>query len=124
MSNTKINELEVNGVIYVPKDSQTKQAESFKGMPYVIVRTYSAGVFAGYLESRNGKEGVIRKSRRIWKWDGAATLSQLAMSGTSKPQNCQFPEEVDKMELTEIIEILYCTEDAKKSIAGVKIWKI
>lgn len=123
MSKTNINEVEINGVVYVPKDSQSKQAESLDGMPYVIVRTYSAGVFAGYLESRNGKEGIIRKARRIWYWDGAASLSQLAVNGTSKPENCKFPVEVDKIELTEIIEIITCTEEAKKSINGVSIWK-
>ena len=94
MSKTSINEIEVNGIVYVPKDSQ-KQAESLDGMPYVIVRTYSAGVFAGFLESKNGQEGVIRKARRIWYWSGAASLSQLAMSGTSDPDNCKFPEIVD-----------------------------
>lgn len=51
-------------------------------MKYVIVRTYSAGVFAGELESRTGQEVVLRNARRIWYWVGAATLSQLAMEGT------------------------------------------
>ena len=122
MSKTSINEIEVNGIVYVPKDSQ-KQAESLDGMPYVIVRTYSAGVFAGFLESKNGQEGVIRKARRIWYWSGAASLSQLAMSGTSDPDNCKFPEIVDKIELTNIIEVLHCTDKAQKSIGEVKIWK-
>jgi len=89
---------------------------------YVIARTYSAGVFAGYLESRNGKEGVITDARRLWYWDGAASLSELAMKGVSKPQNCKFPCAVDRIELTEIIEILYCTEKAKESILSVKEW--
>lgn len=92
-------------------------------MPYVIVRTYSAGVFAGYLESRVGKEVVMRQARRIWYWDGAASLSQLATDGTSKPQNCKFPCAVDRVELMEAIEILSCTDKAKKSITEVKIWK-
>lgn len=91
-------------------------------MKYVIVRTYSAGVFAGYLESRTGKEVVMRNARRIWYWDGAASLSQLAMEGTSKPENCKFPCEVDRVELLEAIEILDCTEKAKESIANVPIW--
>ena len=40
-------------------------------MKYVIVRTYSAGVFAGELESRNGQEVVLRNARRIYYWSGA-----------------------------------------------------
>jgi hypothetical protein len=33
---------------------------------YVIVRTYSAGVFAGNLQSRDGKEVVLTDARRLW----------------------------------------------------------
>ena len=89
---------------------------------YVIVRTYSAGVFAGYLESRNGKEGVMRDARRLWYWEGSASLSELAMKGVSKPDKCKFPCTVDRIELTEIIEVIYCTDAAKKSIESVKVW--
>ena len=116
------NEIEVNGVVYVLKGSVQEMAETMDGMPYCIVRTYSAGVFAGYLEKRVGKEGVVRKARRIWYWDGAASLSQLAVYGTSKPENCKFPCEVEKVELTEIIEVIECTKKAKESIKGVDVW--
>ena len=91
---------------------------------YVIVRTYSAGVFAGVLVSRNGKEVVMRNARRLWYWKGAASLSQLAMEGVKYPQECKFPCEVDRVELTEAIEILDVTPKAKESILGVPIWKI
>ncbi len=95
-----------------------------KKMRYVIVRTYTAGVFAGYLESRKGQEVILIKARRLWYWDGAASLSQLAMEGITKPKNCKFPCEVDRVQLLQTIEILDVTEVAKKSIAGVPIWKM
>lgn len=88
-----------------------------------MVRTYSAGVFAGYIESRNGKEAVLRNARRIWYWDGAASISQLATDGTSKPENCKFPCPVDKVILTEVIEIIPITVKAKASIESVKVWE-
>ena len=91
-------------------------------MEYVIVRTYSAGVFAGELESREGKEVVLRKARRIWYWEGAASLSQLAMEGVSRPDKCKFPCEVDKILLLEAIEILSTTKKAKDIIKSVPIW--
>lgn len=119
----KINELEVNGITYVPKDSVTQMAQKLDGMEYCMVRTYSAGVFAGYIESRDGKEAVLRNARRIWMWAGAASLSQLATDGTSSPNNCKFPVAVDKVILTEVIEIIPITEKAKKSIEGVPVWK-
>jgi len=89
----------------------------------VLVRTSSAGVHVGTLVSRDGKEVVLKNARRIWYWDGAASLSQLAMSGTSKPQNCKFPCPVDEILLTEAIEIIPMREGAVKSIAKVPVWK-
>ena len=120
----KINEIEINGVTYIQKDSINQVAPKLDGMEYCMVRTYSAGVFAGYIESRDGKEAVLRNARRIWKWAGAASLSQLATDGTSSPNNCKFPTPVDKVILTEVIEIIPITEKAKKSIEGVPFWKI
>lgn len=94
-----------------------------KKLSYKIVRTYSAGVFAGYLESRKGREVVLRQARRLWKWAGAATLSQLAMDGPQLPGDCKFPCEVDRVELLEAIEILDVTEKARLKISEVAVWK-
>lgn len=117
-----VNEVSINGIQYVPKGTKTETAKDYN-MKYQIVRTYSAGVFAGYVESKNGQEVVMRNVRKIWYWDGAASLAQLAMEGTKKPENCKFPCVVDKIELLEAIEILDCTEIAQKSIEGVKVWE-
>jgi len=88
-----------------------------------IVRTYSAGVFLGTIKERNGKEVLLENARRIWYWDGAASLSQLANEGTSKPGNCKFPAPVSEVLLTETIEIIPATEAAIASIAAVPVWK-
>jgi hypothetical protein len=121
----KENEIKINGIKYIPKDSvkTERPAKSMKGKKYVIARTYSAGVFAGYLDKRNGKEATILNARRLWYWKGASSLSQLAMEGVKFPNECKFPCEVSKIELTEVIEILDVTEKARLSIAGVAIWK-
>lgn len=115
--------IEVNGVEYVRKSDIEQNLVKTDSLPYVMCRTYSAGVFAGYLVERNGKEALLKKARRIWYWDGAASLSQLATDGTSKPHNCKFPCEVAQVELTEVIEIIPITEKAKKSIDEVAVWK-
>lgn len=112
----------INGVEYVRADSVSANAPDLNGLQYCMVRTYSAGVFAGYVESRNGKEAVLRKARRIWYWAGAASLSQLATDGTSKPSECKFPCEVDEVILTEVIEIIPITAKAKASIDSVPVW--
>jgi len=87
-----------------------------------IVRTYSAGVFLGTVKERTGKEVLLTDARRIWYWDGAASLSQLAAEGTSKPDNCKFPAPVAEVLLTEAIEIIPATEAAIASIAAVPVW--
>lgn len=105
----------VDGIEYIPKANIAED--------YVIVRTDSAGVFAGFLKSREGREVVLTYARRLWYWDGAASLSQLAMEGTSRPENCKFPCEVTEVTLLEAIEILPVTTAAKKSIAEVAVWE-
>lgn len=115
-----MTEITLNGIVYVPKaEVKEAMAKKFEGMDYVIIRTYSAGVHAGYLESRQGKEAVLRDSRRLWKWAGAFTLSELAKNGTTNPNECKFATTIDTILLTEAIEIIPCTERAKKIIESV-----
>jgi len=109
------DKIEINGVWYTREKEMTED--------YVIVRTYSAGVFAGNLKSRKGKEVELTNARRLWYWKGAASLSQMAMEGTSDPDGCKFPCEVASVLLTEAIEILSCTVEAQNSIKGVPVWK-
>lgn len=94
-----------------------------KKSKYVIVRTYSAGVFAGEFVSRKDREVVLSNARRLWYWVGAASLSQLAVSGSSNPGGCKFPVAVPRVELLEAVEILDVTDAARKSIESVPEWK-
>ena len=90
---------------------------------FVIVRTYSAGVHAGRLVRARGKEVTLSDSIRIWYWDGAASLSQLAMEGVKSSSTCKFAMPVDIITLTEAIEIIPCTPKAEKIIKEVPSWK-
>ena len=83
-----------------------------KKLPYVVVRTYSAGVHVGELKSRKGKEVVLVNTRRLWKWCGAFSLSEVAVEGIkdgSKP-SISAPENL----LAEAIEVLKTTPAAEK----------
>jgi len=118
-----MKEIIVDNETYVLKEAMQKNnCDHIMQHDYVIVRTYSAGVFAGYLFERTGKECILKNSRNIWKWAGASTLSQLAMTGTNNPEDCKFPCVVDHIELTEVIQILKCTALAKKSLEEVPVW--
>lgn len=94
-----------------------------KKKPYVVVRTYSAGCFAGYLESEKGQEVVLSQARRLWQWSGAASLSQLAVDGSSNPGGCKFPATTPMHKLYQAIETIYATEAARKSIESIPVWK-
>ncbi len=89
-----------------------------------MVRTYCAGVFYGKLVKKFGKEGKLENARRCWFWAGAASLSELATNGTSKPTECKFPISVAELELSEIIEVIPMTEKAINSLNEVKIWSL
>lgn len=112
--------ININGVEYVRKDDINIMPEPVDGMEYVIIRTYSAGVHAGYLKERNGKEVTLVNARRLWKWAGAFTLSEIAVNGVSKPNECCFACTVPMITLTEAIEIISCTNKGKISILEVK----
>ena len=115
-----MDELIINGETYVKKDLiKTPEGE---GMKAVIVRTYSAGVFYGYLKRQVGKEVELVDARRMWQWFGAS-LSELAQSGTPDKSKCKFPEKVSLVKLLEAIEILDLTEKALKTLDEVPIWK-
>lgn len=83
-----------------------------KKLPYVVVRTYSAGVHVGELKSRKGKEVVLVNTRRLWKWCGAFTLSEVAIEGIKEGSTPSIvtPEIV----LTEAIEVIKTTPAAEK----------
>lgn len=44
----------------------------------VLVRAGSAGVHYGNLEEREGPEVLLSNARRIWSWNGALSLSEIA----------------------------------------------
>jgi hypothetical protein len=92
---------------------------------YVMMRDKDAGVACGTLVSLDEvtKVGVLMNARRIWYWEGAASLSQLVMEGTSKPSSCKFPCEVAKVTLMNVSEMLEVSPKARASIKAVPIWK-
>lgn len=90
---------------------------------YYIVRGDRSGVFAGEIESRNGREVIMKNVRRLWYWDGACSISELSVNGTARPRDCKFTIVVEKLEILDAIEIIECTKIAEDCIKGVKEWK-
>lgn len=90
---------------------------------YYIIRGDRSGVFFGNIKERNNQEVTITNCRRIWYWDGAASISQLALEGVKNPNNCKFTVTVPELTILDAIEIIPCSETAVKIIKGVKEWK-
>jgi len=92
-----------------------------------IIRTYSAGVWFGNIKQLNENSVILTNARRLWYWSGAASLSQLAVEGTKRPNDCKFTVTITDEEgvyLPQIIEVLPCTKEAVENINSVKEWKI
>lgn len=87
---------------------------------HVIIRTYSAGVWAGLLEQKSGNEVILSSARRMWQWHAAESisLSGCAVYGINQSKSRIAPA-VEKTWL-EAIEILPLTAVAHESIMGAK----
>ena len=89
----------------------------------VIVRCNRAGVFYGTLSEKEGQEVSLKNCRRLWYWNGAASLHQLAAEGVTAPKDCKFTMRVESILLLEAIEIIPCTDKAIECIEAVEEWK-
>ena len=117
----------IDDVKYVRADSVSEKAVKVDGLERVLIRSYGAGVFVGYLAYRkaeaNGINVTLKKAKRIHYWAGACSLTQLAIDGTCNPENCRVTDPIDEQFVANVIEILPLSAKAEKSIDGVKPWK-
>jgi hypothetical protein len=94
----------------------------------VLIRSRDAGVHFGTLVSEeftpSGKVVVLENTRRVWYWDGAASLSQMALEGVTQPQNCKFSVPITENEIVNVIETLTLTETAFSNLNTVPVWKV
>ena len=85
-----------------------------------IIRTYSAGVWFGTVDKKNGNEVIITNARRMYRWWAAESisLSAVAIHGI-KIDKSKICEAVSSIWL-EAIELISCTDKAIKSIEGAE----
>lgn len=88
----------------------------------VLIRGIQSGVYFGELVSRDKQEVEMKNVRNLWKWNGANTLLDLAENGIKKVSDCRFSNFVDSLILTDICEVVPCSDKAIKSIEGVAEW--
>lgn len=116
--------LVVNGVTYVREDLINPILED--KMEAVLIRSNASGVHYGYLkevkDTLAGRVVTLVKSRRIWSWKGAASLSQIAVDGVG--YGSKITVEVAKIEVVDVIEIIPLTQKAFDNLNRIEIWKI
>lgn len=90
---------------------------------YYIVRADRAGVFFGKIKERTSEEVAMTDVRKIWYWDGACGVEQLAIDGTKTPKTCKLTVTVPEMIIANPIQIIPCTDKAVESLSGVAVWQ-
>lgn len=89
-----------------------------------IVRCDRSGVFFGTIAEMEGQRARIANVRNLWWWEGAASVMQLAAEGTKAPYECKFTVMVSEIVVTDVIQIIPCTDKAIANLEAVKSWVI
>jgi hypothetical protein len=91
----------------------------------VLIRSYASGVHFGMLENEeftlSGKVVVLSNSRRIHYWEGAASLSQMAIDGIKTGRVAMT---LPAIEIVNVIETIPLGEDAIVNLENQPVWKI
>lgn len=109
--------IELNGIKYVETD----------GKIAVLIRSYASGVHFGFLKEEkdllSGKQVTLINSRRVHYWEGACSLSQLALEGTKKPDDCRISVTLPEITITQVIEIIPLNESSYNNLKSIEEWK-
>ena len=122
---SKPKTITIDNVNYVRENSLNSPKTD--GLELVIVRSYGAGVFYGYLKEQkselNGVNVTLLKSKRIYYWAGACSLTQLALEGSNKQSECKITDSIDSHQIMNVVEILPLTNKASANLNEVALWK-
>jgi len=89
-----------------------------------VIRARDAGVHYGTVEAVEGRTVVLSHARRIWRWRGARTLSDLSITGpaTSGDDYTRIAPAVGRIAVLDACEIIPTTEAADTRFAEVLPW--
>ena len=88
---------------------------------YVIVRSSLAGVFCGTLENKNGTEVVLTNARKIYRWQGAYTVEDIAVKGLNAEAS-QITVQVGEIVIDDVCQVLPTTDAAQKILTEAPTW--
>lgn len=98
----------------------------FKPNQFYIIRAEKAGVFLAKIESIEGNTALCNSLRRLYYWEGALDVTQIAARGVARPDSCKFSVQMgekDKSTLFNVVEFHPASQKAIDSIKSVKEWK-
>ena len=111
-------------------DQQTVSSDKNKEDPflslfkdkYVLIRTYSAGVWAGYLEDKTGEEIILRDARRIYRYwcKKSISLSGVAVYGIDQDRS-KICAPLENFMWLKAIEITELPSEIKKQMIDAPI---
>ena len=118
----------LNNTEYVKAGSIPQKAnDSTEGLELVMIRSYGAGVFYGYLADKkaelNGINVVMRRCKRIHWWKDACSLTQLAIDGTTNKETRITDPLPHYHIIANVIEIIPMTKKAFENLEGIPVWK-
>lgn len=90
---------------------------------YVIVRSNLAGVFFGKVKYIENTTVILEETRKIYAWSGAATVSQIAVTGVSKSSRITCKTHGLHL-VNDIVELIEATPSAVKNLQEVPEWVI
>ena len=88
----------------------------------IIARIDRAGVFHGTLDYIDNEIIRIKDARRIYYWNGALSVTDIAAKGITGGK-VTIPVTTVEFMSGKIIELNECSEEASKSIEAIKPWK-
>ena len=98
----------------------------FKPNQFYIIRADKAGVFLGKIEHIENGTVVCNSLRRLYYWEGALDVTQIAAHGVTSPDSCKFSVQFDKEDKSTIFNVIEYHPASQKSIDSinkVKEWK-
>lgn len=107
----------------VPVKKAAPRSPRKPARPWVVIRSGQSGAWLGKLVTKTDDEITLADARRLWYWDGAATLSQLALEGVSRPASCKFPPAVPAVTVLGVCEVIPATAVAVASVKAVREWR-
>lgn len=83
---------------------------------FVVVRTRSAGVHVGYVDTIEGQRVRLLDARRVWRWRGANTLHELSKTGCDDTYS-RISEPVQVIDLLDALEVIPCESAAAANLS-------